>query len=181
MLGIVFTEFSEMVETVFSADMLDDIFDDCSDFESGGSYTSVGTYDHREILALVEALSKRTDILVPDLVFSFGEHLLGRFYALYPAFFEDIDGTFEMLSTIENHIHVEVKKLYPDAELPQFDFSQNDPDRMRLVYRSNRPFGDLAAGLIGGCIKHFGESITVLRKDNPDASPPETEFLLTRN
>ena len=45
MKGIVFTEFLEMVEDKFSADMVDDIIDDC-DLASGGAYTAVGTYPH---------------------------------------------------------------------------------------------------------------------------------------
>ena len=36
MLGIVFSEFTEMVEEVFSAEMVEKILDDC-DLESGGA------------------------------------------------------------------------------------------------------------------------------------------------
>ncbi len=45
MKGVVFTEFIEMVEDQFSADMVDDIIDDAQP-PSGGAYTAVGTYDH---------------------------------------------------------------------------------------------------------------------------------------
>lgn len=45
MKGIVFTEFVDMVEAQFSADMVDDILDDAAP-ASGGAYTAVGTYDH---------------------------------------------------------------------------------------------------------------------------------------
>ena len=55
MLGIVFSEFTEMVEEVFSAEMVEKILDDC-DLESGGAYTSVGSYSHTEIISLVGAL-----------------------------------------------------------------------------------------------------------------------------
>jgi hypothetical protein len=49
MKGMVFTEFLEMVEAKFSADMVDDIISD-SDLPNGGAYTSVGTYDHSELV-----------------------------------------------------------------------------------------------------------------------------------
>ena len=58
MKGIVFLEFSNMVEEVFDADMLDDIIEDCeSELSTNASYTSVGTYSHNELIALVGALS----------------------------------------------------------------------------------------------------------------------------
>ena len=47
MKGVVFTEFIEMVEDKFSADIADQIIEE-ADLPSGGVYTSVGTYDHAE-------------------------------------------------------------------------------------------------------------------------------------
>jgi len=52
MKGIVFTELFDMVEDKFSPDMLDDVLDGCT-LESGGAYTTVGTYDHKELLEIV--------------------------------------------------------------------------------------------------------------------------------
>ncbi|MEM0912514.1 MAG: heme NO-binding domain-containing protein, partial [Pseudomonadota bacterium] len=53
MKGIVFDEFTEMVEEVFGDDMLDDILDENADkLSSGGAYTSVGTYDHNDLVTL---------------------------------------------------------------------------------------------------------------------------------
>lgn len=78
MKGMVFTEFLEMVEAKFSADMVDDIIDDANP-ASGGAYTSVGTYSHEELVDMVVALSNRTQIPVPVLVRTFGEHVFGVF------------------------------------------------------------------------------------------------------
>lgn len=178
MLGIVFTEFTELVEKASSEDILEDVFDDCPDLSSGGAYTAVGKYDHTEILALVKALSERTGMPVSELVFTFGEHLFKRFTELYPAFFENVDGTFHFLSMTEHHIHVEVKKLYPQAELPKFDCVADAPDRLTMHYKSSRPFADLAAGLISGCIEHFGEDISVSRSDPSDSHGSEAIFEL---
>ncbi len=69
MKGLVFTEFLDMVEQRFSADMVDDIIE-ASDLPSGGAYTAVGTYSHSEIVALVQQLAIRTGIAVPDLLTS---------------------------------------------------------------------------------------------------------------
>jgi len=56
MKGVVFTEFLDMVEAKFSADMVDDIIDDAK-LASGGAYTAVGTYPHSEMVALGVALA----------------------------------------------------------------------------------------------------------------------------
>src|SRR6266404_5027935 len=127
MKGIVFREFIDFVEQRFSFDTADNIIAS-ADLATGGAYTSVGTYDHREIVALVGHLSAATKISVPDLLRTFGQHLFHRFAVLYPSQFEECASTFAFLGVLDNKIHVEVKKLYPDAELPVFEHGFPDPD-----------------------------------------------------
>ena len=164
MKGIVFSEFIEMVERQFSPEMADEIIV-AANLPSGGMYTSVGTYDHGEMLALVGQLSEKTNTPSADLVQTFGIYLFGRFYELYPVFFEGVDGTFDFLSQIEEHVHREVRKLYPDAELPTFETSRLDADTLEMTYRSRRPFADLALGLIRGCASHYDEHLAIEQLD----------------
>lgn len=166
MKGMVFTEFLEMVESKFSADMVDDIIEDSAP-PSGGAYTAVGTYDHSELVGMVVALSQRTGLPVPALVHAFGTHMFGRFFALYPGFFASITSALDFLDGIESVIHTEVRKLYPDAQLPSFD-CQRVSGGLDMVYQSPRHFGDLAMGLIEGAVAHFGDPLTVRRVDLPD-------------
>lgn len=164
MKGMVFTEFLEMVEDRFSLEIADRIIE-ASNLPSGGAYTAVGTYDHEEMIQLVTHLSTETEIAVPDLLRTFGKHLFGRFVGSYPQFFEGVASTFGFLGNIEGYIHVEVRKLYPDADLPSFEYDTSEPGRLTMVYRSTRPFADLAEGLILGSIEHFDETIEVQRED----------------
>jgi len=166
MKGVVFTEFLGMVEDAFSAEMVDDIIDDAH-LPSGGAYTAVGTYSHDEMVAMVVALSQRSGMPVPDLVRAFGQHLFGRFVQAYPAFFDGASSAFQFLSGIEDIIHAEVLKLYPDAELPRFEVEHHDDQRLILLYHSPRHFEDLAEGLMLGCISHFGEPIRLTREGEP--------------
>jgi hypothetical protein len=178
MKGIVFSEFSEMVEEVFSPEILDQIIEQ-ADLPSQGAYTAVGTYDHAEIFSLVQHLSVATDTPADVLVKAFGRHLAGRFSTLYPGFFDGVDGTFEFLETIENHVHAEVRKLYPDAELPAFD-TCSEGERLTLLYQSRRPFADLAEGLILGCSEYFGETVEIVRRDLDGDNLHRTEFRLRK-
>ncbi len=179
MKGIVFTEFLEMVEQRFTADLADDIID-AANLPSGGVYTAVGTYPHQEIVALVQALSARSGIGVAELLRGFGQHLFGRFAVAYPGFFTTTHNALSFLAGIEDIIHAEVRKLYPDAELPKFDVEAHTSRQLVLRYRSGRHFEDLAEGLIEGCITHFGGGISVERQQ-VDRGPDRSErFTLSR-
>jgi hypothetical protein len=154
MKGVVFTEFMDMVEEVFSADVLDTIIEQ-SDLPNGGGYTSVGTYDHQEIVRMAANLSTQVNLPVATLLETFGEHLFFRFAIMYPAFFEQSSKAFDFLKNIDRYIHVEVKKLEPEAELPRFYYEQQDETTLLMYYLSSRHFEDLAMGLIKGCLNFF--------------------------
>jgi hypothetical protein len=180
MKGIVFTEFFEMVESIFSADMVDDIIDAC-DLETNGAYTSVGTYSHTELLQLVGALSKQSDIPVKDLVYKYGHHLFSRFHDMMPQFFEKPNNAFEFLESVHDYIHVEVKKLYPDAKLPSFTTSRPQEDKLIMIYESQCPFADFAHGLMVGCIDHYQENIDIIYKDKNTNETYSRIFTLDKN
>lgn len=76
MLGMVFTEFMEMVEEKFSFDVADEIMEKAGVGNESG-FTAVADYDHNDIIKLVVALHQVTGIEVDDLVQTFGEHLFG--------------------------------------------------------------------------------------------------------
>lgn len=163
MKGIVFTEFLDMVDDKFGFEVTEHIIEKSKEqLSTGGAYTAVGTYPHDEIIALVIALSQQSHIPIPTLVEVFGEHLLNQFAKNYAGFFENANDTFSFLKSIDNHIHVEVKKLYPDAELPKFDchHPEDNEDELVMIYSSERAMSDLATGLIGGTIKFYNEDIT---------------------
>jgi len=177
--GIVFSEFVEMVEDRFSPAVADEIIV-AADLPSKGMYTAVGTYDHGELLELLARLSEKTAIDVSELVRLFGTHLFRRFFELYPSFFRGVEGSFEFLAQIEVHVHAEVRKLYPDAELPTFETRMLAEDSMEMVYRSGRPFADLALGLIEGCTAHYGENVRIEQMDLSKDGRTHVRFVLTR-
>lgn len=181
MKGIVFSEFNELVEQAFGEDMLDDIIDDCAEqLASGGSYTSVGTYDDKELVHLVVALSERTGVAVADLVKTFGLHLAKVFEVKFPSFFDECSDSFSFYKRIDDHIHVEVKKLYPDAALPKFTYDDSNPDVFVLTYESIRQFADLAVGLLEGVSQHYGETIQIEREDLSSDDTTKVVFRITR-
>jgi len=178
MKGIVFTEFLEMVEEKFSPELVDRIMDS-ADLPSGCVYTTVGTYNHREMIELVTSLSKETGIGASDLMRVFGAHLFSRFSVLYPKYFDGVDSAFDFITRIEDYIHVEVRKLYPEAELPSFQCDMSQPGSLSLTYRSTRPFAPLAEGLLRGCLSHFGEVADIEIDDLSAGAGTAARFLIT--
>ena len=160
MLGIVFTEFMEMVESTFSEDLLDDVIVQ-SGVESNGAYTSVGYYDHSEMIRMVVTLSSLTGKPVDELVQAFGKHLFKRLACSYPSLIEGFETTLDFLETVDGVVHKEVLKLYPEAELPEFLCQRNGPSHLIMTYRSKRPFSQLALGLLHGCADYFGEKLAI--------------------
>ena len=162
MKGIIFTEFLELVEDKFGLEMVNTIIEE-NDLESEGIYTAVGTYNHDEIVKLVTSLSQHSAIPVEGLLIVYGEYLFGTFLKSYTHFIDAADNAFEFLKSVENYIHVEVKKLYSDAELPSFDTHETN-NVLEMLYKSERKLSGVAEGIILGCLKHYGESGIVTRE-----------------
>ncbi len=179
MKGFVFREFINMVDSMFGEVESDALIASC-DLPSGGAYTSVGTYDYQEMVTLVSGLAKRTEMPVPDLLQQFGNFLFDRLLAAYPDFFTDDQPLFGFLRDVEDRIHVEVAKLYPDAELPKFEYRSDAPNRFEIVYRSCRPLGDLCLGLLEGSVRHFGDDVMILKEPMPQDDDNATRFTLTK-
>ncbi|MEO1021639.1 MAG: heme NO-binding domain-containing protein [Bacteroidota bacterium] len=162
MKGIVFTEFFEMVEQTFGYEMVDTLIN-TTELESGGVYTSIGTYHHSEIVALVQNLSKQSGMDIDALLHAFGRYLFDTFLKAYPIFFDKASNSFEFLASIDNYIHVEVQKLYPDATLPRFS-TQIEDGKMIMIYKSERSMSALALGLIEKTLEYYGEEVKVSKE-----------------
>ncbi|MDC0317184.1 heme NO-binding domain-containing protein [bacterium] len=179
MKGIVFTAFIQYVEDSFGDVVVEQMISGC-DLSTDGAYTTVGTYDHGEIVQMMIQLAKLSDREVPALVKDFGFQLFGTLVSGYPEVVKYVNDSFGLVATIDNHIHVEVRKLYPDADLPSFSHEFRGPDELRLLYESERGLADLAEGLLLGCFKHFREEIDLQREDLSDGAGTRVAFTMRR-
>jgi Haem-NO-binding len=180
MLGMVFTEFIELVEEKFSPDMADAVIQDVAP-ANGGAYTAVGYYPHEEMTSLVGALSVRTGVPVADLVKAFGHHLLQRFTQVHSPMFSRYATYFDLVAAIDGHIHVEVRQLYDRATLPSFTVLSRSDTEVRLLYQSPRRLELLAVGLLEAAAQHFGERVQVAHEPTQgEDGAPATLFILTR-
>ncbi|BBL89052.1 guanylate cyclase [Vibrio rotiferianus] len=176
MKGIIFTEFMELVEDKFGLETLDQVLELSND---EGIYTAVGSYDHRDLVKLIVSLSKISNIPPEQLQEVFGEYVFQNLLASIPnhASLQQCQTTFQFVRHVEDFIHVEVKKLYPEASPPQFDFISETETEMVFDYRSARCMAHVCVGLVKGCASHFGQSVNV-RHQNQSADGSQVRFWL---
>jgi hypothetical protein len=163
-----------MAENAFGEAVVDEVIEK-ADLPSGGAFSRVGNYPCEELMTLVQGFSHHSGIPGAELQRLFGHWMMNSFAQHYPGFFVGKGGSLDMLAAIEGEIHVEVRKLYPDADLPQFDTARPAPDRMQMTYRSPRALADFCQGLIEGCVSHFGETAHIDRKDHVGAGQTEAD------
>jgi len=178
MKGIVFTEFLEMVEEKYGLSMVDNIIQS-SNLSTKGAYTSVGTYAFSEMLELIQNLSLKTEITTDDLLLLYGKYFFSLLEKNYPYFFSMYNDPITMLASVENHIHVEVLKIYPDAELPNFEVVERKERALVMVYKSSRAMHHFGLGLMHKTFEHFNTKATIaLEKIRQDGT--EVKFIITR-
>ncbi len=154
MKGVVFTEFLEMVESKFGLEVVDTIIEN-SNLPSEGIYTSVGTYNFNEMVSLITNLSDEVKAPMGDLIYAFGLYLFDGLGKSHPEVIQNYTNPIDLLYAIEDHIHVHVKKLYPDAELPSFKILDKTDTSISMIYTSSRGLYRLAHGLIEKTFEHF--------------------------
>lgn len=159
MKGIVFNILNEMVEEKFGMEAWDGLLQ-TTDLD--GIYVATETYPDEELLALVGAAESATGIDATTLVRTFGEYMVPKFAASYPVFFENQTNLKSFLLTVDQVIHTEVRKLYPEAGLPEFDYQDPDDNELVMIYRSPRKLCALAEGLIAGSANHFEQNYTLI-------------------
>ena len=160
MLGIIFTSLIEMMEQEVGLEITEKVLDE-SHVATGGSYTAVGYYPPAELVAIVTRLSVHTDIPIPDLVRKFGHYLFQLLADSHPHAIVGKTSVIHLLSQLDSHIHVEVKKLYPEADLPVFKTLEESPTHIKLLYTSANRLEPLAEGLVMGGSDFFKETVTV--------------------
>lgn len=160
MLGIIFTNLVEMIETTISYEMADEILEEAN-LSSDGIFTSVGHYPLEDVVEIVTLLSQKTEIPPDDLIFAFGKYLFVKLIEGHKHIVRPDADLFDLLAELDSNIHVEVLKLYPNATLPTFTVVKREKEMIDMIYQSPRQLETLASGLIHGGAEYFKTEVTV--------------------
>jgi len=157
MKGVVFNLLERLVARDFGEDTWDALLD-----ASGldGAYTSLGSYPDEDFVRLVHAAADPLAMPADDVVVWLGRNALPVFAEHYPQLFEPHHSTQSFVLTLNDIIHPEVRKLYPGADVPEFDFRLHEQG-LAMGYRSPRKMCSFAEGLLLGAAEHYGERLTI--------------------
>jgi hypothetical protein len=171
MKGIIITEFLELVEDKFDLATVDEMLKN-SGYQTG--FSGVETYDNKIIHEMTHSLGEITSMSPEELLEIYGEFMFKKFRHSYTHFIERANGLYDFLDSVESYIHIEVLKLYPNAELPYFETLEKEDGSFVMTYTSKRRMYSFAKGLIQGSIDHFDpkKSLT-MRKISDDGSKVE--------
>src|SRR5262249_16801962 len=97
----------------------------------------------------------------PEIVRWFGRNALGLLEKNYPHFFRPHSSTLPFLLTLNDVIHPEVRRIYPGADVPVFQFDTTAQHVLLMGYRSGRRLRAFAEGLIEGAAAPFGEEVRI--------------------
>lgn len=176
MKGVIFNLLEEAVTRAFGEVVWDDLLDAA---ELQGAYTAVGTYPDEELMTLVGAAAKALTMSEDDVIRWFGRNAMPLLVERYPVFFEGHDSTRSFVLTLNEVIHPEVRKLFPGAYAPEFDFDASVADGVTLGYSSHRDLCPFAEGLLLGAADHFGETATLEQIRCHRRGDPKCVFVCT--
>lgn len=157
MKGIVFNLLEELVRRDHGENTWDALLESAG---LDGTYTSLGSYPDEEMTKLVGAASRALRRPSDAILRWFGRSAIPLLAARYPSFFTTQKTTRLFLLTLNDIIHPEVRKLYPGAVVPVFDFDTSSPDVLLMGYKSERKLCALAQGFVEGAADHYGEDLS---------------------
>ncbi|HLI48079.1 MAG TPA: heme NO-binding domain-containing protein [Chthonomonas sp.] len=156
MKGIVFNLLESVVCSQFGEDTWDDILEES---QVHGVYTTLGNYPDDELFQIVCAASKILHISPHEVIRFFGQKSIPLMAAAHPEFFSAHNNTRSFILALNTIIHPEVRKLYPGAQVPVFEFDTSSSNKLIITYSSPRKLCAFAQGLIEGTAEYFGETI----------------------
>ena len=130
-----------------------------TELRTRGGFIGSETYPDEDLIALVRTASRLTGRPVDELLRSFGRYVFPDLVGWYVTIVAEREGAKSFLMSVDRSIHLEVRKLHVGAVVPEFTYEDLEPNRLVMIYRSERRLCDLAEGLIEGVGDHFGEDI----------------------
>ena len=132
------------------------------DAEVDSSFTEAGNYPDASLRRLIVEVGKRARKTPGEALQWFGRHSMPLLHTMYPGFFDKQNSARDFVLTLNDIIHPEVRRLYPDADVPWFDFDTRcGPNELILGYQSPRKLCLLAHGFVEGAADYYGETVDV--------------------
>ena len=178
MKGVVFKEFEEFVRLSFGDELFETVLDS-TELESQPPFLGPTSYPDADLFALVGTTLQHVGVPLEDALQAFGQHLFDALIRGFPEAVDEHTDLRSFLQTVHSVIHVEVRKLLPGAETPEFAFEDLEDGKLRMQYRSRRKLCALARGLLDGAARSFGTELHATETHCMNDGHDCCEFVLT--
>ncbi|MBU0728156.1 MAG: heme NO-binding domain-containing protein [Proteobacteria bacterium] len=160
MKGIIFNLLEGFITDNYGEDEYEGVLSRCQlKMGDPGVIVGPGTYPDEDFMQIVAETARLLDNSVPDVFRAFGRYAIPKLVERYPRFFSPYSHPKDFLKTVDFIHHIEIVKLYKDAETPKFSAEDPFADTLVMKYSSARKLCYLVEGLIDGLADHYGVPI----------------------
>ncbi|OCQ22147.1 hypothetical protein A7985_10180 [Pseudoalteromonas luteoviolacea] len=177
MKGHIFMLLEDFISEVAGDEVLYEALEECS-FDSSKGFVRTENYPDEQLVELVNIVVGKMGISISEAHFSFGQWLYPKLSNLLPSQFTQYPHPAHVLKQLDDLHHVELKKLYPDAQPPAFQYNVTGPYTAQLIYTSPRRLFDLVKGVLAGMSSYYAVNIEVEVQHNWQGNNNCANFLL---
>lgn len=159
MKNLFFQELIEMMEIRFGQEIKDHVLDN-SHLDHSGSFKTRDQYDSAQFMRMVANFGRLIQLPYNSTMRAFGRHLNKNLIKKFPNIFESQKDTFSLFKNFDVVLR-EVKKYFPESQIPKVTFKDAGPNNLTIIYDSELPLADVAEGMLLSTIDYYQEKITV--------------------
>ncbi len=180
MKGEIFNLLEDFIIQNMGVETYEDIHKECApSLQTKEPFVGPGTYPDSDFMEIFGAVLRKGQLVASSASRAFGRFCFPRLLARLPGYAEQCGDPKTFLRSIHDVVHVEVRKVYRDAEPPQFTYRDKGPDCLVMIYKSKRKLYDFFEGLIEGVSDYYRIPISISRTIVPKDDGEVCEFELT--
>lgn len=164
MKGVIFNVVEEFIIEGWGEDVYDEIMEMCP-VHSRGPFVAPGTYPDEHLVAIASAAAGKLGLPLADALRAVGTWGFPKLADQVSDLIDRSAGFVAFLKSVDSVIHVEVRKLMPEAVTPRFTVESLDDDVITLRYQSNRKMCALMEGLLQGAADYFDTPIEYSQRE----------------
>lgn len=176
MKGVVFNLLEAFVVENWGEEAYESILDLCP-LETKEPFVGPGTYPDSDLLCIATAAARRVGVPLPDALRAFGTFAFPHLADRFPSYAEEKESATAFLLGVHEVIHVEVRKLMPEAVTPSFEY-RSDGGGLVVRYRSERKLCHFMEGLLVGLGERYGTPVQQEQRCCMHDGAPHCDFVL---
>lgn len=156
--GVIFNILEGFVTETWGEEVYDEILRSCP-LHTKTAFIGPGTYPDTDLMTIVARTVDRLGVTVPEALHAFGRYAFPHLARRVTPIIAGFDHPKPFLMALDSVIHVEVRKLWRDAETPRLTYTDTGAASLVLHYASKRQLCPLVGGLLEGLADHFHTAI----------------------